>query len=159
MACSYSCSWSMGKIKELNVFWLHTTSPLILGLSTALADALELESNIIVLTMGHSTIHLVVLIQDDTYFCAKQQQLMIVSVTIHHMQALTSSAHMTSTPHSVFCITLSKTNFSGHLKYHPEWKCEEHKASFCRSAFCHPHVWTTLSICTWFPAKVTCLAL
>lgn len=96
--------------------------------------------------MGHSTIHLVVLVQDDTYFCAKQQQLMIVSITIHHMQALTSSAHMTSTPHSIFCITLSKTNFSGHLKYHPEWKCEEHKASFFVGVLFAIHVCEPLSV-------------
>lgn len=118
-------------------------------ISTPLAGAFGLQSSIFVLTNCQNKINLKVLAQDNLCCCPEQQQLMILSITIHHTSALTSYVDMASTSqfyctdHTYIYILIyicwdiyiysdtdwCKPNFSSHLKYHPERKCEEYKAN------------------------------
>lgn len=66
-------------------------------LSTALAGAFRLESSIFVLTKHQNKINLKGLAQNNLCCCPEQQQLMILSITIHHTSALTLYVDMAST--------------------------------------------------------------
>lgn len=66
-------------------------------ISTPLAGAFGLQSSIFVLTNCQNKINLKVLAQDNLCCCPEQQQLMILSITIHHTSALTSYVDMAST--------------------------------------------------------------
>ena len=130
-------------------------------LFTALAGAFELESRIFVLTNCQNKIHLTVLAQDNLCCCPEQQQLMILSITIHHMLALTSSVDMASTSLLIILHHLIDASqiFQVIRNVIQHESVRSTKQAFCRSAFFPQDVRATLSGFAWSPAKASRLAV
>lgn len=167
MACSYSCSWSMGKIKELNVFWSHTTSPLILGLGFPKHLTVHSISGCFRTWKQHNCPHHGAQYNTSCGLSSRWHILLCKAATaddsVHHYPSHASTdivcTHDIHTSlHFLHYLEQDKFFRSSQISSRMEvWGAQS--KFFCRSAFCHPRVWTTVSICTWFPAKATCLAL
>lgn len=149
-------------------------------ISTPLAGAFGLQSSIFVLTNCQNKINLMVLAQDNLCCCPEQQQLMILSITIHHTSALTSYVDMASTSqfyctdHTyiyiliyicwdiyIYILILIDASRIFQVIWNTIQKesVRSTKPTFCRRAFSPKGVQATLGVFMWSPAKATCLAV